>query len=270
MSAGNLLILLVGAEGFEPPTLCSQSRCATRLRHAPTGARANRNRNSFQPDRLAWGSADWGPQRLNPAVALALLQSPSGPAPGGLASGLVLEHDPGRGELSADAVRLGPVLRAPGGCPRGNARLDLCIIDPGRCPNRWCLPGSAALPGRVRRFVRYERSRETKPLVRGDGKKSEHLAKRTELRAECRGTLMGARGLRGIHLARERLQHRKRFRCIEIIIHAREKALVVTAQCRCNERQIAQRGVEPSERSVRLVELLERIVDRAAVVAGGK
>ena len=26
---------LVGAEGFEPPTLCSQSRCATRLRHAP-------------------------------------------------------------------------------------------------------------------------------------------------------------------------------------------------------------------------------------------
>ena len=26
---------LVGADGFEPPTLCSQSRCATRLRHAP-------------------------------------------------------------------------------------------------------------------------------------------------------------------------------------------------------------------------------------------
>src|SRR5580700_12255890 len=28
---------MVGAEGFEPPTLCSQSRCATRLRYAPTG-----------------------------------------------------------------------------------------------------------------------------------------------------------------------------------------------------------------------------------------
>jgi hypothetical protein len=28
--------MLVGAEGFEPPTLCSQSRCATRLRYAPT------------------------------------------------------------------------------------------------------------------------------------------------------------------------------------------------------------------------------------------
>ena len=31
-----MLIVLVGADGFEPPTLCSQSRCATRLRHAPT------------------------------------------------------------------------------------------------------------------------------------------------------------------------------------------------------------------------------------------
>ena len=27
--------ILVGAEGFEPPTPCSQSRCATRLRYAP-------------------------------------------------------------------------------------------------------------------------------------------------------------------------------------------------------------------------------------------
>ena len=29
-------LILVGAEGFEPTTLCSQSRCATRLRYAPT------------------------------------------------------------------------------------------------------------------------------------------------------------------------------------------------------------------------------------------
>ena len=28
-------IRMVGAEGFEPPALCSQSRCATRLRYAP-------------------------------------------------------------------------------------------------------------------------------------------------------------------------------------------------------------------------------------------
>jgi hypothetical protein len=27
---------LVGTTGFEPATLCSQSRCATRLRHVPT------------------------------------------------------------------------------------------------------------------------------------------------------------------------------------------------------------------------------------------
>ncbi len=27
---------MVGAEGFEPPALCSQSRCAARLRYAPT------------------------------------------------------------------------------------------------------------------------------------------------------------------------------------------------------------------------------------------
>jgi hypothetical protein len=29
---------MVGARGFEPPTPCSQSRCATRLRHTPTGS----------------------------------------------------------------------------------------------------------------------------------------------------------------------------------------------------------------------------------------
>jgi hypothetical protein len=31
-----LMILLVGAAGFEPATPCAQGRCATRLRHAPT------------------------------------------------------------------------------------------------------------------------------------------------------------------------------------------------------------------------------------------
>ena len=29
-------LLLVGAKGFEPSTPCSRSRCATRLRYAPT------------------------------------------------------------------------------------------------------------------------------------------------------------------------------------------------------------------------------------------
>jgi hypothetical protein len=30
---------MVGAAGLEPATLCSQSRCATKLRHAPAGPR---------------------------------------------------------------------------------------------------------------------------------------------------------------------------------------------------------------------------------------
>ena len=30
-----MLVELVGARGFEPPTPCSRSRCATRLRYAP-------------------------------------------------------------------------------------------------------------------------------------------------------------------------------------------------------------------------------------------
>ena len=41
---------MVGAEGFEPPALCSQSRCATRLRYAPTflfDCNLNRFRNGF-------------------------------------------------------------------------------------------------------------------------------------------------------------------------------------------------------------------------------
>ena len=35
-AAGKCKTLLVGAAGFEPATPCSQNRCATRLRHAPT------------------------------------------------------------------------------------------------------------------------------------------------------------------------------------------------------------------------------------------
>ena len=47
--------MLVGAEGFEPPTLCSQSRCATRLRYAPTccfDCSANRIRHAHVGESL--------------------------------------------------------------------------------------------------------------------------------------------------------------------------------------------------------------------------
>ena len=33
---GNLLILMVGVRGFEPPTPSSRTRCATSLRYTPT------------------------------------------------------------------------------------------------------------------------------------------------------------------------------------------------------------------------------------------
>ena len=38
---------LVGATGFEPATLCSQSRCATKLRHAPNYFILRENLNHF-------------------------------------------------------------------------------------------------------------------------------------------------------------------------------------------------------------------------------
>jgi hypothetical protein len=50
---------MVGAEGFEPPTLCSQSRCATRLRYAPTLLRLYREMLCDHPFRLmARGTKD--------------------------------------------------------------------------------------------------------------------------------------------------------------------------------------------------------------------
>ena len=51
--ACNAMILMVGAEGFEPPTLCSQSRCATRLRYAPMlGLYRNRLRSGLPGEPL--------------------------------------------------------------------------------------------------------------------------------------------------------------------------------------------------------------------------
>ena len=35
-------LVLVGVEGFEPPTPCSQSRCATRLRYTPSRIRLSK------------------------------------------------------------------------------------------------------------------------------------------------------------------------------------------------------------------------------------
>lgn len=65
------LIYMVGAKGFEPSTPCSQSRCATRLRHAP----------KKNPRRCGAGKL-WGERwDLNPR--------PPGPQPGALPTELL-------------------------------------------------------------------------------------------------------------------------------------------------------------------------------------
>ena len=50
--ARKLLNALVGAAGFEPAAPCSQSRCATRLRHAPTPGwfRSLSHRTGLRPE----------------------------------------------------------------------------------------------------------------------------------------------------------------------------------------------------------------------------
>src|SRR5258707_5031149 len=63
---------LVGAEGFEPPTLCSQSRCATRLRYAPTRCRLSliRGYNASQKLRVTAARASVASEpRERPAFA---------------------------------------------------------------------------------------------------------------------------------------------------------------------------------------------------------
>ena len=41
--------MMVGAKGFEPSTLWSQTRCATRLRYAPTGDYCSGSNARFWP-----------------------------------------------------------------------------------------------------------------------------------------------------------------------------------------------------------------------------
>src|ERR1700686_785987 len=214
-TVSNFLITLVGAEGFEPPTLCSQSRCATRLRHAPTGPKIIRKRS---------------PQRQTPLASL-------GAAPGGLAPGLILEQYAGRGKLLADTIRFGPVLRAARRGARGDARFDLCIGQ----------ARTAALGGTGPRRARAgERLREPEPLRRLDAEQTQHPAERPELRRQLRRAALLAGIARRVHFAGEGLQHRQRLGRVEIIIHAVEEARRVHAGLGRHCRQVAQRRVDPS------------------------
>ena len=71
----NFLLMLVGAERFELPTPCSQNRCATRLRYAPTRSPQYRKEfplgNSLVPELTVYpackGSAG-PPQAMGPAM----------------------------------------------------------------------------------------------------------------------------------------------------------------------------------------------------------
>jgi hypothetical protein len=53
---------VVGETGFEPATLCSQSRCATRLRYSPIGRQLGRIDLLANP--LNRSSNDGGPGRI--------------------------------------------------------------------------------------------------------------------------------------------------------------------------------------------------------------
>ena len=47
----------VGLTGFEPATLCSQSRCATKLRHSPSDHEHDLLRDSPRGVLLAWNKS---------------------------------------------------------------------------------------------------------------------------------------------------------------------------------------------------------------------
>jgi leucyl/phenylalanyl-tRNA---protein transferase len=76
---------MVGAKGFEPSTLWSQTRCATRLRYAPTGLYSNLLMRSSPPSRLPF----LAPGQAFPPVVQAW--GPQSPAPGLLAAGGALD-----------------------------------------------------------------------------------------------------------------------------------------------------------------------------------
>ncbi len=71
---------MVGAAGFEPATPCSQSRCATRLRHAPSLACRARFlslvRRAGNDFRSRHGKASPAPDTVSPIAILSLSASP--------------------------------------------------------------------------------------------------------------------------------------------------------------------------------------------------
>ena len=59
---------LVGARGFEPPTPCSQSRCATRLRYTPTRGGTLRRSEQTAAVRIPWRAGSGADSAARPAL----------------------------------------------------------------------------------------------------------------------------------------------------------------------------------------------------------
>ena len=110
---------LVGAAGFEPATLCSQSRCATRLRHAPP-ANLPLLRDRPPPHGTA-NHTDRGTDRqFEIDYITRLMQLSSTPSS---SLGPIFQNNPLCRKLIAYAIRFLPVL----GFARGHAQRDQLI-----------------------------------------------------------------------------------------------------------------------------------------------
>ncbi len=59
MQVDRVSLIMVGVEGFEPPTLWSQTRCATKLRYTPIHCLSQAKHLLRLPQNLAFGTIDF-------------------------------------------------------------------------------------------------------------------------------------------------------------------------------------------------------------------
>ena len=134
--------LLVGETGFEPATLCSQSRCATRLRYTPTRTALAAREPGSNSCRTAiwywWARQDSNPQpsRYERPALTVELQAPSAPGDSGgalFSASAALhkgKHHPGKRRLLIHARKSTP-------CYAGfDAASRIPASDTGATPSR--------------------------------------------------------------------------------------------------------------------------------------
>ena len=138
----------------------------------------------------------------------------------------VIREAPARvGQLRADTIRLGPVLRLARRDARRDEALDLSIADALR--HSRCLTLESQVTARD---VDELRLAEPRPFVHRNAQQTQDVRQRTQLRAERRHPHRIAAVTRGIHLAQDVLQHRQRLGSVEVIVHALQKARAVGAR----------------------------------------